>query len=140
LKQVSYHYKDISTAVQSILPYCKVGKNILFYGDLGAGKTTLISNICAALGVDKNIVSSPTYSIIQEYSTPNITIAHMDWYRLKSEEDLFDVGIMEYINNDNILCFIEWPSLFEEIVNGFKHIKINIQVEDAFIRNILIQD
>ena len=99
-----------------------------FYGNLGAGKTTLIKLICEQLHVIDNI-SSPTYPIINEYKTKdNKTIYHIDLYRLKSIDEALNIGIEDYFYSDN-LCFIEWPDNFEAILPD-KHIKIKISKFD----------
>ena len=99
-----------------------------FYGNLGAGKTTLIKLICEQLQVIDNI-SSPTYPIINEYKTiDNKTIYHIDLYRLKSIDEALNIGIEDYFYSDN-LCFIEWPDNFEAILPD-KHIKIKISKFD----------
>ena len=99
-----------------------------FYGNLGAGKTTLIKLICEQLQVLDNI-SSPTYPIINEYKTiDNKTIYHIDLYRLKSIDEALNIGIEDYFYSDN-LCFIEWPDNFEAILPD-KHIKIKISKFD----------
>ena len=95
-----------------------------FYGDLGAGKTTLIKLICEKLNV-VDTISSPTYPIINEYNTIDSRIIyHIDLYRLKSIEEALNIGIEEYLYSGN-LCFIEWPDNFESILPD-KHIKIKI--------------
>ena len=85
------------------------GKNIIcFYGEMGVGKTTFIKEICKELEVIDN-VSSPTFSIVNEYKTKNDKfVFHFDFYRLETEEEAFDMGYEEYFYNDN-LCFVEWP-------------------------------
>jgi tRNA threonylcarbamoyladenosine biosynthesis protein TsaE len=80
-----------------------------FDGEMGAGKTTLIRVICARLGV-QDTVSSPTFSIVNEYVTlDQKKIYHFDFYRIKSEEEAMDMGYEEYFYSGN-LCLIEWPS------------------------------
>lgn len=93
-----------------------------FYGNLGAGKTTLIKLICEELNVIDSI-SSPTYPIINEYKTnDNKVVYHIDLYRLKSIDEAMNIGIEDYLFSGN-LCFIEWPDNFESILPD-NHIKI----------------
>ncbi|MFN8283509.1 MAG: tRNA (adenosine(37)-N6)-threonylcarbamoyltransferase complex ATPase subunit type 1 TsaE [Chitinophagales bacterium] len=95
-----------------------------FYGNLGAGKTTLIKLICEKINVTDSI-SSPTYPIINEYKTDDGKIIyHIDLYRLKSIEEAMNIGIEDYFFSGN-LCFIEWPDNFESILPD-NHIKIKI--------------
>ncbi|MBL4707541.1 MAG: tRNA (adenosine(37)-N6)-threonylcarbamoyltransferase complex ATPase subunit type 1 TsaE [Flavobacteriales bacterium] len=99
---------------------------ISFRGDLGAGKTTLIKNICNFLGV-KDEVTSPTFSIVNEYETHNKkTIYHFDFYRLESEEEAFDMGIEDYFYSTK-LCLMEWPSKIEGLLPNDR-IEVSISI------------
>ena len=107
-----------------------------FYGEVGAGKTTLIKKICSQLDVIDTI-SSPTYPIINEYATRNNTIVnHIDLYRLSTIDEAIQIGIEEYLDNGN-LCFIEWPDNFESLLPA-NHIKIFIRKLDTNNRSIEI--
>lgn len=98
-------------------------KTILFHGDMGVGKTTLIKEICKILGAE-DLTSSPTFSIVNEYKTSNDdTIFHFDFYRIDNEEDAYNIGVEDYFDS-NHWCLIEWPSVVEnllplEIVNVY---------------------
>lgn len=86
----------------------------LFNGDMGAGKTTLIKQLCKRLGV-KNTVQSPTFSIVNEYDAgQNGVIYHFDFYRIKSEIEAYDLGADEYLDS-GAYCFIEWPDKIESL-------------------------
>jgi len=88
---------------------------VLFYGELGSGKTQLIKGICSALGV-KQVVNSPTFIIVNEYvSGDNKNIYHFDLYRLKSAEEVIDIGLDDYLKDRGIIL-IEWPELIEDIL------------------------
>ncbi len=79
-----------------------------FHAGMGTGKTTFIHALCEELGV-RSAVSSPTFAIINEYNSPVAgTIFHMDWYRLKSEEEAMNAGVEDSLQSQN-LCLIEWP-------------------------------
>lgn len=78
----------------------------LFYGDLGSGKTTVIKKVCEALGVSGGM-SSPTFSLVNEYAGDKGKIYHMDFYRVKNAE-VFDLGVEEYFESGSY-CFVEWP-------------------------------
>ena len=83
-------------------------KVVLFYGEMGVGKTTIIKQLCKKLGVSEP-TSSPTFSIVNEYKTDyNKTIYHFDFYRIKDESEVLDFGYEEYLYSNNF-CFIEWP-------------------------------
>jgi tRNA threonylcarbamoyladenosine biosynthesis protein TsaE len=85
-------------------------KIILLNGNLGAGKTTFTKYFCACLGLPKHGISSPTYSIVNVHSINNITINHFDLYRIKSTEELLDIGFEDYLYS-NHYCVIEWPDI-----------------------------
>jgi tRNA threonylcarbamoyladenosine biosynthesis protein TsaE len=91
-----------------------------FYGKMGAGKTTFIKAICEELGVE-DIITSPTFAIVNEYTshasllTPNDSIFHFDFYRIKKLEEVYDMGFEDYFYSGS-LCFIEWPELIEEVL------------------------
>jgi len=104
-------------------------KIILFYGKMGAGKTTLIKQICKQLNVI-DTVTSPTFSIINEYETKNNQIIyHFDFYRIESVEELQNIGIEEYFYSNNI-CLIEWPQIIEDFFDKNDIIEVNISVEN----------
>lgn len=85
-----------------------------FYGSMGAGKTTFIKAICEELGVD-DVITSPTFAIVNEYSGKDTTIYHFDFYRIKRMEEVYDMGYEDYIYS-NALCFMEWPELIEPLL------------------------
>ena len=85
-----------------------------FYGKMGAGKTTFVKAICEELGVD-DVITSPTFAIINEYSLPSNSIYHFDFYRIKKLEEVYDMGYEDYFYS-GALCFIEWPELIEDIL------------------------
>lgn len=111
----------VHSGAKELLNLCRNQFFFAFYGDLGAGKTTLIKAICEELGCEDNVVS-PTYSIINEYrikadhSTTATTIYHMDFYRLKSLDEALDIGIEEYFDDPHAYCFVEWPELVEPVL------------------------
>lgn len=80
---------------------------LLFYGEMGAGKTTLIKTICQQLGVN-DATSSPTFAIVNEYHAVAAPIYHFDFYRIKTEQEALDMGYEEYFYS-GAYCFVEWP-------------------------------
>jgi tRNA threonylcarbamoyladenosine biosynthesis protein TsaE len=95
---------------QDIAAAIKDNKVVLFYGEIGAGKTTLIKEICKQLGVADSM-NSPTFALVNEYHTKeNGTIYHFDLYRIKNIEECLDMGMEEYLYSGNY-CFIEWPEM-----------------------------
>lgn len=102
------HLNQLAEAAQKLLQLHVGKKHFAFEGEMGAGKTTFIKEICKALGSTENI-SSPTFSIVNQYSTARgIPIYHFDFYRLKNEQEAFDMGYEEYFN-EKAYCLIEWP-------------------------------
>lgn len=101
-------------------------KVILFYGEMGNGKTTLIKQLCKKLGVTEP-TSSPTFSIVNEYKTnDNKTIYHFDFYRIKDETEVLDFGYEEYLYSNNF-CFIEWSEKIPNMIpNNTEKVYINI--------------
>jgi tRNA threonylcarbamoyladenosine biosynthesis protein TsaE len=111
---IIYSLEDLSEVAAAIIASVK-NKTLLFYGEMGVGKTTLIKEICKQLEVvDK--VSSPTFSLVNEYHTSKaVAIFHFDFYRITKEEEAFDIGIDEYLYN-NDWCLIEWPQNVENLL------------------------
>ena len=85
-----------------------------FYGKMGAGKTTFVKAICEELGVE-DVITSPTFAIINEYSLSGDRLYHFDFYRIKKLEEVYDMGYEDYFYS-GALCFIEWPELIEEVL------------------------
>lgn len=114
---------DWQEIVDKIVPEIK--HNILLLkGNLGAGKTTFTQFLMKKLG-SGNEVSSPTYSIVNEYNTPQGKVFHFDLYRLKNIDEVYDIGIEEYLDNA-FLCIIEWPEVYEDDLYGLKFHEISI--------------
>lgn len=124
---------DLPKIAAELLAFISDCKIICFQGDLGAGKTTLIQSICKLLGCE-NLASSPTYSIINEYSSNTGTVYHMDLYRLNSLEEAIDLGIEDYFYSGNFV-FIEWPELVLPILDQYQIVKIT--TIDDFERKIV---
>jgi tRNA threonylcarbamoyladenosine biosynthesis protein TsaE len=93
-----------------------IGENTVFafYGKMGAGKTTFVKAICEELGVE-DVITSPTFAIVNEYEAPQKTIYHFDFYRIKKLEEVYDMGYEDYFYS-GALCLIEWPELIEELL------------------------
>ncbi len=106
-----YSCSDISQlpdVAEQIVRDASAHKVILFYGEMGAGKTTLIKEICRQLGV-ADMVTSPTFTIVNEYlNSKSESIYHFDFYRIKSETEAYDLGYESYFYS-GCYCFIEWP-------------------------------
>lgn len=98
---------DLPAAAGVILANAGNERIFIFEGDMGAGKTTLIKALAGAMGV-MELVSSPTFSIVNEYDAGGQPIYHFDFYRIKNLQEAYDIGYEEYFYSGNI-CFIEWP-------------------------------
>ena len=107
----------------------------LFHGEMGSGKTTLIKAICKELGVEDR-VSSPTFSIVNEYRSGRGNIYHFDFYRIKNEAEAYDIGTDEYFYSGQY-CFVEWPDKIPSLIPS-AHVAITIQADDNEHRTIAI--
>lgn len=104
--KIDFLLSEIDSVARQILEE-NPQKIIVFNGSMGAGKTTLIKSICNALEV-KSTISSPTFSLVNEYLTiKNEVIYHFDFYRIKTETEALDFGIDDYLYSSN-RCFLEW--------------------------------
>ena len=128
--------EDYPQAAREFVKLLDQGRIYAFYGKMGSGKTTFIKCVCEELGV-QDTINSPTFAIVNEYEDAiGNTIYHFDFYRIKSIEEVYNMGYEEYLYG-NAICFMEWPGLIEELLpeetvkvfveeveNGGRHIKI----------------
>ena len=128
--------KDLGAVAEAISLLASKYRVWLFRGDMGAGKTTLIKAVGAALGVTETM-SSPTFSIVNQYETgANGSIYHFDFYRIRSEAEAYDIGADEYFYSGQP-CFIEWPEKIPSLIPP-AHGIVTIQTTDSTHRNIVI--
>jgi tRNA threonylcarbamoyladenosine biosynthesis protein TsaE len=111
---------------------CKVW---LFSGDMGAGKTTLIKVLCSNLGV-ADAMSSPTFSIINEYAAGEQRIFHFDFFRVKNEAEAYDIGTEEYFYSGDY-CFVEWPEKIPGLIPP-EHAHVKMDIESQTLRTIAL--
>jgi len=105
--------EQLNSIAKQILDYTSTHKKFAFYGEMGVGKTTLIKALSLQLGVT-DVVSSPTFSIVNEYqANENTKVYHFDFFRMEDEKEAYDMGYEEYFFS-NAYCFIEWS---EKITN-----------------------
>ena len=95
--------------------HLEAGDVVALYGDLGAGKTHLVKGICAAHGVPVAAVTSPTFTLVNEYAGDAFSIYHLDAYRIERLQEFFELGYEEYFYGDG-LCLIEWPAHVEPLL------------------------
>ena len=127
---------ELGQIAKEIIAFAESEKVWLFFGEMGAGKTTLIKAICAAYNVT-DAVSSPTFALVNEYhNTENQVFYHFDFYRIQDETEAMDIGCDEYFYSGHH-CFVEWP---EKIVALFpeKYVVIEIQIREDQGRNIIL--
>ena len=136
MKIVIKDKKHLLSAARELLKQCGEKKIFAFYGAMGAGKTTIIKAICEILGA-VDIVSSPTFTLVNEYKTSDgETLYHIDFYRIKRQEEVFDFGVEEYLTGDSY-CFMEWPELVEDILPD-ERVNVRITVDNAEQRTLII--
>jgi tRNA threonylcarbamoyladenosine biosynthesis protein TsaE len=117
----------LKNAAKQLTEFAGAEKIFLFYGDMGAGKTTFIKSLCEQLGIN-GMVTSPTFSIVNEYQGKATKIYHFDFYRLKNQNEALDMGYEEYFYSGDY-CFIEWPEKIADLLPPH-YIRVNIEVLD----------
>ncbi len=123
--------KQVAKAVLEAYPQERV---FGFYGEMGAGKTTLIKEMCAYLGVD-GMTSSPTFAIVNEYWTPKEPVYHFDFYRIDGPDDAVRIGFEEYVYSGNY-CFIEWTEKVQPLLPD-EYVRVTIERVDETKRIII---
>jgi len=112
---------------------------IAFYAPMGAGKTTFTTAVCRALGVEGDAVSSPTFSIVNEYRAKDgESIYHFDFYRITRIAEALDIGFYDYIDS-GCLCLMEWPENIEEILPD-ETVRVRISVDPDGSRTLSWED
>jgi tRNA threonylcarbamoyladenosine biosynthesis protein TsaE len=125
MKIVAENLSDLPHVASQLLDFVGTQKFIVFNGEMGAGKTTFIKVLCKALGVN-DVVSSPTYSIVNEYVGKSEPVYHFDFYRIKNIQEAYDLGYEEYFYSNGI-CLIEWPERIEELLPDH-YIQVDISI------------
>ena len=127
------HPEDLKDAAHALIAFAGAEKLFIFEGDMGAGKTTFIKEICLALGVT-DLVSSPTFSIVNEYLSDQGSLYHFDFYRIKNLQEAYDIGYEDYFYSGSI-CLIEWPEKVAELLPP-SYIKVSISITGNMSREI----
>ncbi len=132
----NYSLLDVNRVSKDIIKNSKY-KILLFHGEMGVGKTTLIKEICKELGTN-DITSSPTFSIVNEYKTKTShTIYHFDFYRINNEEEAYNIGVEDYFDSGE-WCLIEWPSVIQNLL-PLDYVNIHLSELDDGQRNIQLK-
>ncbi|WP_417856979.1 tRNA (adenosine(37)-N6)-threonylcarbamoyltransferase complex ATPase subunit type 1 TsaE [Xanthomarina gelatinilytica] len=132
---VDYRIDELQTVANQLLKNLK-SKTILLYGNMGVGKTTLIKALVKALG-SMDDVSSPTYSIVNEYELKDDNIYHFDLYRIKDLDEAYNFGLEDYLNSTHWLI-IEWPELIEDIITDDFDC-VTLTMNDNHTRNLILK-
>ena len=129
---------DLADAVEQIVEMIPPDGVVALYGQMGAGKTTMIREICRQLGV-VDPVTSPTFALVNEYHTEGGRIIyHFDFYRIGKIEEAYDLGYEEYFYSGN-LCLVEWPEKIEELLPE-DHVKFTIDITGGENRRVTIEE
>ncbi len=130
-KSQDLNIEALPEAAQALLSLIGDHKVVAFYGSMGAGKTTLIKALCAAMGINAT-VNSPTFSLVNEYRRPTgEPVYHFDFYRINKIEEVYDFGYEEYFYSGH-LCLIEWPELIEPLLPaGTLKLHINVNADGS---------
>jgi len=129
---VKYDITGIDEIAKLVITKAK-NKTLLFNGQMGAGKTTLIKAICNYLGVE-DTVTSPSFSLVNEYQGSSDLIYHFDFYRINDEEEAYAIGFEEYEYTGDFL-FIEWSEKIPNLIPEDAHI-IDIEIEENGLRTL----
>jgi tRNA threonylcarbamoyladenosine biosynthesis protein TsaE len=116
---------ELTTVAEQLLAFANGDTFFVFEGEMAAGKTTFIKAFCDILGVE-DVVSSPTFSIVNEYESAKGLVYHFDFYRIKNLQEAYDIGYEEYFYSDNF-CLVEWPQKIEELLPE-QYIKVEIKI------------
>ena len=125
----------ISDAAQEFVAQIGDKRVFAFYGGMGAGKTTFIKAICEQLKVN-DTVTSPTFAIVNEYASSIGPIYHFDFYRIKNQTEVMDLGFDDYAYSGN-LCLMEWPELIEDLLPD-NTVNVHIVETDNGMRKVTI--
>jgi len=126
-----------ATAGAKLSKTLEPGCIVMMEGDLGSGKTTLCKNICASLGVPINLVTSPTYTMVNMYSYDSGVIHHLDLYRLEDQKELEDFDFEDLIAVNGI-TLVEWPKLLRPLIDTQRVLNININYVSDGSRELIL--
>lgn len=130
---ISSSEKETLNFVKEMIKSIKAGDIVVLNGNLGTGKTFIVKAFCEMHGIETAL--SPTFAIANVYSKDSLTINHFDFYRLNTENELYDIGFDEYLLNDDAITFIEWGELFPSVLPKH-HYLIEIKMDEKNRRTI----
>ena len=137
MMQITTHSADETQALgQKMASRLAPGDVIAYFGDLGAGKTAFTRGLAQGLGVT-DLVTSPTYTIVNEYLTGRIPLFHFDMYRLSSSDELFDIGWEDYLSRGGV-CAVEWSENVEDALQDAIRVTIEKDADEPDTRHITI--
>jgi len=140
METIIHSIEELDLVAKQLIKYAGDCKTLLFYGEIGAGKTTLIQQFCNYFDVSQK-VTSPTFSLVNEYTFKDKKdqseqlIYHLDLYRLKNIDEAIDIGIEDYLY-DKYYCLVEWPEIIEPLLPEAV-VKIKIELLDNSSRKII---
>lgn len=129
--------RELNPVAEAIVTRLSGTPIVLFRGNLGAGKTTLIKRIGAKLGVTSEM-SSPSFGLVNEYDLSGKTLYHIDLYRVEDISEIFEFGLPEILDSGSI-CLVEWPEMAEEIWQEYEYETVQITIDKQGIRRIFVE-
>ena len=129
---ITFQKEEIANAAKEFIAQNSDKRLFAFHGSMGAGKTTFITQLCRELGVEQDVINSPTFSIVNEYLSNNYgMIYHFDFYRINNPQEALDFGVYDYFDSGNI-CFMEWPEQIETLLpDDVIHVNIIVNDDDS---------
>ena len=107
--------EETQTLGAAMVATLRPGDVVALYGELGSGKTHFVKGACAALGIPAEAVSSPTFAIVQEYPQADVSVFHIDAYRIETLDAFYELGYEDFFYGEG-LCFVEWPERVEALL------------------------
>lgn len=142
LLQITYSLAGIKDAAQRFWQHAQACRIWAITGEMGAGKTTFVHALCDVLGV-QDAVSSPTFAIINEYhflkEGTDTTLYHMDWYRLRDEEEARNAGVEDCLLQADACKAVEWPSNAPGLLAGLAHLRVHITLAGEDTRQLTVE-
>ena len=139
MQSITFTISEIDSVGQHLAAQITPGCRAYFYGAMGAGKTTLIKSLCAAMGID-DVVASPTFALVNEYRQLNGNpVFHFDFYRVNTPSEVYDLGYEEYFyNTPEAVCLAEWPEVVEQLLPTDNALRIELTANTDGSRTLKI--